>query len=104
MVSNSDAPVRQAEFSPLIVWDRRIFLIFLRSHFRHGRMMNPKGDGCGEIGNGKLAFSWQARHIRQSFIFALHSSMPIFRLQEKTQEDYLRRISKITMQRYEEYF
>ena len=35
---------------------------------------------------------------------ALHSSMPIFRLQEKSQEDYLRRISKITMQRYEEYF
>ena len=32
---------------------------------------------------------------------ALHSSMPIFRLIEKSIEDNLRRISKIAMQRYE---
>ncbi len=34
-----------------------IFPIFLWNDFRQGRMNNPKGDGCGEIGRRKLAFS-----------------------------------------------
>ena len=42
-------------------YDTQDFLDFAaEGDFRHGRMNNPKGDGCGEIDSGKLAFSWQA--------------------------------------------
>ena len=89
-------PVRSEFYTK--VWTRRIFQNFAaEGHFRQGRMKNPKGDGCGEIDRGKLAFSWQARHRRQCFwwstsFFPAHFS-PI-------KGGTPHRISKITAQSY----
>ena len=100
MDSNSDVPIRQAEFY-LYIWERRIFYIFLPKAIFDLRRGSPEGVMIRlEVTDESSLSDGSARLSIRTVIGQFPLLKSIFRLLKEIDAD----ISKIAMQRYELYF